>query len=139
MDAAIELGIGNKTVAKWMFSPVEEGDEEEDLEQVRVLFFTSLPVLNFTHHRHKQAQNFPTTLPPLQTNIPRPELSLNTIGINHHKAMLSMGAQHTPYSLAHPLLPHILTIPLHRPLRASFPTTNSGKRSLMVTTLTVVT
>lgn len=34
LDAAIELGIGNKTVAKWMFSPVEEGDEEEELEQV---------------------------------------------------------------------------------------------------------
>jgi len=37
LDAALELGIGNKTVAKWMFSPVEEGDEEEESQQVRRL------------------------------------------------------------------------------------------------------
>jgi hypothetical protein len=30
LDAAIELGIGNLTVAKWIFDPVEEGDEEEE-------------------------------------------------------------------------------------------------------------
>jgi len=35
LDAAIELGISNTTVAKWMFSPVEEGDEEEEYQQVR--------------------------------------------------------------------------------------------------------
>lgn len=55
LDAAIELGIGNKTVAKWMFSPVEEGDEEEESEQVRLpLSFSSLPVqpvCNPSHHR----------------------------------------------------------------------------------------
>jgi hypothetical protein len=33
LDAAIELGIGNDTVAKWIFEPVEEEDEEEE-EQV---------------------------------------------------------------------------------------------------------
>jgi len=39
LDAAIELGIANKTVAKWMFSPVEEGDEEqEEPRQVRSPF-----------------------------------------------------------------------------------------------------
>ena len=42
LDAAIELGIGNKTVAKWMFSPLEEGDEEEEPQQVRSLLL-SLP------------------------------------------------------------------------------------------------
>ena len=50
LDAAIELGIGNKTVAKWMFSPVEEGDEEEDeLQQVR-----SLPLLHLSHSLFSQ-------------------------------------------------------------------------------------
>ena len=44
LDAAIELGIGNKTVAKWMFSPVEEGDEEQEYEQVRP--FPSLSLLS---------------------------------------------------------------------------------------------
>lgn len=31
LDAAIEFGIGNETVAKWIFEPVNE-DEEEDEE-----------------------------------------------------------------------------------------------------------
>jgi hypothetical protein len=55
LDAAIELGIGNTTVAKWMFSPVEEGDEEEESEQVRPfppsLPFQSNPFVSTSHHR----------------------------------------------------------------------------------------
>jgi len=55
LDAAIELGISNTTVAKWMFSPVEEGDEEEESEQVRSLTpplpFQSNPFAIPSHHR----------------------------------------------------------------------------------------
>jgi hypothetical protein len=54
LDAAIELGIGNKTVAKWMFSPLEE-EEEEEPEQVRSLHlslsFQSNPFPPISHPR----------------------------------------------------------------------------------------
>ncbi|KAF9782509.1 hypothetical protein BJ322DRAFT_1111368 [Thelephora terrestris] len=50
LDAAIELGIGNKTVAKWMFSPVEEGDEEDEPEQVQ----TTSELPNHTSEEHSQ-------------------------------------------------------------------------------------
>jgi hypothetical protein len=33
LDAALELGIGNKTMANWIFNPVNEDEEEE--EEVR--------------------------------------------------------------------------------------------------------
>ena len=76
LDAAIELGIGNKTVAKWMFSPVEEGDEEEeddDLQPVRSLT-PSLPsfLLISTNSRHSQKTlSVPPPLLPLGMNIAR--------------------------------------------------------------------
>ena len=43
LESALELGVGNgNAVAKWMFSPVEEGNEDFDIEVRRVDDFLGL-------------------------------------------------------------------------------------------------
>ena len=143
LDAAIELGIGNKTVAKWMFSPVEEGEEEDELEQVSSLSFFSDISLNPSRYRNTQSRNFPTQRPQLRTSTARsvPFFSLHQPSLNPIRTIhiSSTKAQHTPYTSAHLLLPHILIIYLPLPLCARSLITNSGKLNPTVTIPMVVT
>jgi hypothetical protein len=39
LDAALELGIGNKTVANWVFNSVDEADEQEEEEVTQIVLF----------------------------------------------------------------------------------------------------
>ena len=53
LESALELGVGsNRTVANWIFNPVEEGDEEEkkfvegDVQRARQVFEHAYKDLN---------------------------------------------------------------------------------------------
>lgn len=37
LDAAIEFGIENQTMAKWIFEPVNEDEEEDELEDFKAV------------------------------------------------------------------------------------------------------
>lgn len=54
LESALELGVGDGgTVAKWMFSPVQEGDEELDAEVCRAvgIYGLSHPSRRLLHPR----------------------------------------------------------------------------------------
>lgn len=40
LDAAISLGFRNSTMAKWMFDPLAEADDDEDAAEVRLVSLT---------------------------------------------------------------------------------------------------